>query len=80
MNLAEIPFKQLCQQLLNRLKESHLSNLNVRVYGDEPHVLADEHFIERSIENLILNGKRYAIKTLEIHIVKQKKYLDMRIR
>jgi two-component system OmpR family sensor kinase len=80
MNLAEIPFKQLCQQLLNRLKESHLSNLNVRVYGDEPHVLADEHFIERSIENLILNGKRYAIKTLEIHIVKQKKYSDMRIR
>ena len=77
MNLAEIPIKQLCQQLINRLKESHLSNLNVKVYGDDPHVLADEHFIERAIENLILNGKRYAIKTLEIHIVKQKSIIHI---
>lgn len=71
MNLAEIPIKQLCQQLINRLKGSHLSKLNVRVYGDDPHVLADEHFIERAIENLVLNGKRYANQALEIHIIKQ---------
>jgi two-component system OmpR family sensor kinase len=71
MNLAEIPIKQLCQQLINRLKGSHLSKLNVKVYGDDPHVLADEHFIERAIENLVLNGKRYANKALEIHIIKQ---------
>jgi ribonuclease HII len=45
INLAEILIKQLCQQLINRLKESHPSNLNVGVYGDDPHVLADEHFI-----------------------------------
>jgi len=72
MNLAEIPIKQLCQQLIHRLKESHLSTLNVRVYGDDPHVLADEHFIERAIENLVLNGARYANKALEIHVIKQK--------
>ena len=58
MNLSEIPIKQLCQQLINRLKESHLSHLSVRVYGDDPHVLADEHFIERAIENLVLNAQR----------------------
>jgi two-component system OmpR family sensor kinase len=72
MNLAEIPIKQLCQQLIDRLKGSHLSNLNVRVYGDDPHVLADEHFIERAIENLVLNGKRYANEILDIHVIKQK--------
>jgi two-component system OmpR family sensor kinase len=77
MNLAEIPIKQLCQQLINRLKESHLSHLNVKVYGDDPHVLADEHFIERAIENLVLNGKRYAVKVLEIHIIKQKKIIQI---
>jgi two-component system OmpR family sensor kinase len=77
MNLAEIPIKQLCQQLIKRLKESHLSNLNVRVYGDDPHVLADEHFIERAIENLILNGKRYAINVLEIHIIKHKSIIQI---
>jgi two-component system OmpR family sensor kinase len=72
MNLAEIPIKQLCQQLIHRLKESHLSTLNIRVYGDDPHVLADEHFIERAIENLVLNGARYANKALEIQVIKQK--------
>lgn len=77
MNLAEIPIKQLCQQLINRLKESHLSNLNVKIYGDDPHVLADEHFIERAIENLVLNGKRYANKVLEIHVIKQKSVIQI---
>jgi two-component system OmpR family sensor kinase len=42
------------------LKDSHLADLNVRVYGNAPRVLADEHFIERAIENLISNGGRYA--------------------
>jgi two-component system OmpR family sensor kinase len=77
MNLAEIPIKQLCQQLILRLKESHLSTLNVRVYGDDPHVLADEHFIERAIENLVLNGARYANKVLEIHVIKQKNVIHI---
>ena len=77
MNLAEIPIKQLCQQLINRLKDSHLSNLKVKVYGDDPHVLADEHFIERAIENLVLNGKRYANEVLEIHVIKQKNVIQI---
>jgi two-component system OmpR family sensor kinase len=77
MNLAEIPIKQLCQQLINRLKGSHLSSLNVRVYGDDAHILADEHFIERAIENLVLNGKRYANKVLEIQIIKQKDIIQI---
>ena len=77
MNLAEIPIKQLCQQLINRLKESHLSHLNVRVYGDDPYVLADEHFIERAIENLVLNGTRYASDILEIHVIMQKNVIQI---
>ena len=77
MNLAEIPIKQLCQQLIKRLKESHLPDLNVRVYGDDAHVLADEHFIERAIENLILNGKRYANNLLEIHVIKQNNIIQI---
>jgi two-component system OmpR family sensor kinase len=77
MNLAEIPIKQLCQQLIDRLKGSHLSTLNVRVYGDDPHVLADEHFIERAIENLVLNGKRYANEMLDIYVIKQKDVIQI---
>ncbi|WP_339720941.1 ATP-binding protein [uncultured Paraglaciecola sp.] len=77
MNLSEIPIKQLCQQLMHRLKETHLAHLNIRVYGDDPHVLADEHFIERAIENLVLNGARFAKKALEIHVIRQKKVIQI---
>ncbi|WP_299082094.1 ATP-binding protein [uncultured Paraglaciecola sp.] len=77
MNLAEIPIKQLCQQLINRLKDSHLANLKVEVFGDDAHVLADEHFIERAIENLVLNGKRYANQMLQIRIIKQQDVIQI---
>jgi two-component system OmpR family sensor kinase len=77
MNLAEIPIKQLCQHLICRLKESHLSHINTKVYGDDPHVLADEHFIERAIENLLLNAARYANKVIEIHVIKQKNVIQI---
>lgn len=77
MNLSEIPIKQLCQQLIDRLKGSHLSHINVRVCGDDAHVLADEHFIERAIENLVLNGQRYASNVLEINILKQKNVIHI---
>jgi two-component system OmpR family sensor kinase len=77
MNLAEIPIKQLCQQLINRLKKTNLSTLNVKVYGDNPYVLADEHFIERAIENLVLNAERYAHNLLEIHIIRQKSIIKI---
>jgi two-component system OmpR family sensor kinase len=79
MNLAEIPIKQLCQQLICRLKGSHLSHLNTKVYGDDPHVLADEHFIERAIENLVLNAARYAKEVLEIHVVIQKNLIQISV-
>ena len=77
MNLAEIPIKQLCQQLINRLKKTYLSTLNVKVYGDDPYVLADEHFIERAIENLVLDAECYAHHVLEIQIIRQKSIIKI---
>lgn len=79
MNLAEIPIKQLCQQLVDRLKGSHLANLTVKVCGDDPDVLADEHFIERAIENLVLNGRRYANQLLEIRVSQQQKVIEISV-
>ena len=77
MNLAEIPIKQLCQHLVKRLEASHMSELNVTVNGDDADVLADEHFIERAIENLVLNGTRYAVQALEINIIQQQQSIQI---
>ena len=77
MNLAEIPIKQLCQHLVDRFEASHMSKIKVTVNGDDADVLADEHFIERAIENLVLNGVRYAVQTLEINVTKQQKNIQI---
>ncbi|WP_158966380.1 ATP-binding protein [Paraglaciecola sp. L3A3] len=70
LSLSEIPIKELCQQLVQRLSLSHLQNLQVSVQGDDVNILADEHFIERAVANLLINGARYAKHTLTINIKK----------
>lgn len=77
MNLAEIPIKQLCNKLLERLGKDHLNNLQVIVLGDDVTILADEHFIERSIKNLVLNAVRYAHSKIKIQVIQGKNYIDI---
>ncbi|MDU0353886.1 ATP-binding protein [Paraglaciecola aquimarina] len=79
MNLAEIPIKQLCQQLVDRIAMSHLQDLHVSVLGDDVNILADEHFIERAIANLLINGARYATSTLNITIEKHANIIQINI-
>jgi two-component system OmpR family sensor kinase len=70
MSLAEIPIKQLSMQLIQRLKNSHLAHLETTVHGNDLTILADEHFIERAIENLLLNASRFAKQRIQI-LIKQ---------
>jgi two-component system OmpR family sensor kinase len=79
INLAEIPIVQLCQQLIQRLKKTQLNNVELQVIGDDINVLADEHFIERAIENLLINATRYAKSTIKIKIVKEHNVIEIRI-
>jgi two-component system OmpR family sensor kinase len=60
MNMSDIPVKQLCQKLLERLKTSMPEHLNIDLVGDDSHILADDHFVERALQNLLLNASRFA--------------------
>ena len=77
MNLAEIPIKQLCENLLKRFERSHFNHLQVTVCGDNAKILADEHFIERAIENLVLNAVRYAHKEIRLQILQHPENIDI---
>jgi len=79
MNLAEIPILELCQHIVTRLQTSHLSAFDIHIEGDDSTILADPHFIERAIENLLLNAGRYANKSLGIYVEKSNDFVDIAI-
>ena len=68
MNLAEIPIMQLCQKLIKKLQTPYFSDVTVTMHGEDLKIVADEHFIERALENLILNAVRYAKTEIAINI------------
>lgn len=64
MNMSHIPLKQLCQKLLDRLKNSIPAYLSIKLIGDDSQILADDHFVERALENLLINASRFANKEI----------------
>lgn len=72
LSITEIPLRSMCQALVNKLMVYKPANLCVSVIGDEALVLADEYYIERVIQNLLLNAFRFADKQVQIHIRQSK--------
>lgn len=84
MNWTEIPLKQLCQQIIERLENSHLQGIQTNITStgeikNDIKILADEHFIERAISNLVVNAGRYANKKLEINLYRNKQKIEISI-
>jgi two-component system OmpR family sensor kinase len=79
MNLAEIPVKELCHQVVKRLTPSHLSDVDIQITGVNASILADGHFIERAMENLLLNARRYAETQIRIQISQDIEHIDIAI-
>jgi two-component system, OmpR family, sensor kinase len=68
LHFCEIPLTSICHNLVDKLRQSHLQNLNVNVYGGEEQLMGDGHFVERAIENLLLNASRYATSCINIKV------------
>ena len=79
MNLAEIPILALSQQLVERLEVSHLSRFTLEIKGDDACILADPHFIERALENLLINASRYAKENLRIVVKSSAVFVDLAV-
>lgn len=59
LSLSEIPLVALCEQIAEDAGKTQ-SDIEVEVTGTQTRILADEHYLHRAIENLVLNGCRYA--------------------
>lgn len=67
LNMAELPIKQVCEAQLAKLPPC--PDKQIRVLGPNVVLVADGHFVERAILNLLTNALRYAHKRIEIRIL-----------
>ena len=67
MNMSDIPLGHLCQSLVDKLDLSTRKQINIKVSGGAESVLADAHYIERAIDNLLLNACRYAQHSIRVY-------------
>ena len=79
MNMSEIPLGSLCQSIVNKLDEPTKKRLSIKVSGENISVLADSHYLERAIENLVLNACRYAASHIEIHHFADSQHVFVRV-
>ncbi|QJR80235.1 two-component sensor histidine kinase [Alteromonas pelagimontana] len=60
LNFSSIPFLALVEQILQRIAAHNLRKIPVTIIESDVEILGDGHFIERALENLLLNAFRYA--------------------
>lgn len=70
LSISQIPLLSLCQQRVDLVKHgAHhdaLGNICINVNGQNKIVLADEHYIERAIDNLLQNAIRHAKNKISV--------------
>lgn len=68
LNMSEIPLYELTSQLISNLSKEQLNGRNVLLSGHHGTIVADEHYLSRAIENLLLNALRYCKDTVAVEI------------
>ncbi|MDC0602256.1 ATP-binding protein [Aliiglaciecola sp.] len=68
LNISEIPLLSLCRHRIDYLTSYKSGNIQVTCTGTDATILADEHYIERVIDNLINNAYRYAASQIIVSV------------
>lgn len=68
LNITDIPVELLCKERVAQLSSLSLSSLSISVEGSDAFILADAHYAERAIDNLLLNACRYAKSKIVVSI------------
>lgn len=79
LNLAEIPLKELVEQVVAHLQTLHLKDHQVCISGENILLLADDHFVQRALENLLVNASRYAKSRISINITQDQDHVLLSI-
>ncbi|WP_068370778.1 ATP-binding protein [Paraglaciecola hydrolytica] len=79
LHFSELPISELCQSIKLKLKDSHLSRVQLDIQQSTAFLLGDGHFVERAIENLLLNASRYAKTHILISIETSVNFIDVHV-
>lgn len=79
LNLAEIPIKELVEQVVSHLQTPHLANHDISITGENLLLLGDDHFVQRALENLLVNASRYAKSRILINITQNDDYVVLSV-
>ena len=79
LHFSELPLSELCHSICLKLKDSHLSQLEVNVQPSTEYLIGDGHFVERAIENLLLNASRFARSQIIISFEATGDYIDVHV-
>ena len=69
LSVAEIPVLALCQQLAKKLQNTRPNAAQIQVSGDDIHIMGDGHFIERAVQNIVVNAQKYAKTQIQIAVM-----------
>ncbi len=83
LSISQIPLLSLCEQRVEMIKrgtfEQSELNINIQVAGDNATVLADEHYIERAVDNLLQNAVRHAKRKVCVYVHQQDNLITLSI-
>lgn len=79
LHFSELPLSDLCHSLYLKLKNSHLSRIELEIKDSSVILLGDGHLVERAIENLLLNASRYANSRIHIGIESHLDFIDISV-
>ena len=71
LSVAEISLYTLCEELSSKL--TTLKSPKISVLGNHAHILGDGHFIERAIQNVLINAIKYANNKISVTIEEREK-------
>lgn len=60
LNISELPLQALCEQTLQRLQVRNTRHIDVTVNAGAVKILGDGDYVERAVENLLVNAFRFA--------------------
>lgn len=68
LSMAEISLFELCKKLIHKLQSSMLQPPNFTLNASDSTITADGYFIERAIQNVLVNAMKYANSRVEVSI------------
>ncbi|BDX08340.1 ATP-binding protein [Planctobacterium marinum] len=66
LSVAEIPVKEMTQALIAGLPKQHTEKISINNLCQEHTLIADGHFVERALLNLINNALKYAEQRIQV--------------